>query len=151
MNLVVLPSVQGSFWALASANLRCWSGFALAPLSCVLKRVLIPLSLLRRVACACLLWPAKRYCLPEGPRARSLSCGPIVPGRALVLRSPVDSGFTLPHSVSPALSFGWLGRLFVPGLPVLALGARFVTLVTLAPLVAPLSLGAGAGSSSSIR
>eukprot|EP00971_Amphidinium_carterae_P260565 5169648-Amphidinium_carterae.1 len=59
MKRVVLPSVHGSFRALASANRRCWSGVALAPLSWVLKRVLIALSLFRRVACACRLWPAK--------------------------------------------------------------------------------------------
>eukprot|EP00971_Amphidinium_carterae_P243899 4843513-Amphidinium_carterae.1 len=69
MKRVVLPSVQGSFLALASANRRCWSGVALVPLSWALKRVLIALSLFRRVACAWRLWPAKRYLLPEGPRA----------------------------------------------------------------------------------
>eukprot|EP00971_Amphidinium_carterae_P063323 1253014-Amphidinium_carterae.1 len=59
MKRVVLRSVHGSFRALASAKRRCWSAVALVPLSWCLKRVLIALSLFRRVVCACRLWPAK--------------------------------------------------------------------------------------------
>eukprot|EP00971_Amphidinium_carterae_P063321 1253013-Amphidinium_carterae.1 len=59
MKRVVLRSVHGSFRALASAKRRIWSAVGLAPLSWCLKRVVIALSLFRRVVCACRLWPAK--------------------------------------------------------------------------------------------